>query len=177
MNFIVNFIDVQTLKNHSKNGLVSSGTQISCSGAPPPPAPIPPYPSWSRFMTWRLIVTASLTTCLLSLIILPFNYFAPALPPALPPPPIDDMVSLSEMIGHCTFVKTDFRWFSLWPRSQSSGKQSKFCDITRLSDFFWGKIKRINWINVIFYPDEQISESVGPKTFFSKKWNTLLFTF
>ena len=64
-----------------------------------------PRPSpWSRFKTCGLTDPGSFFE---ALIILHVNYFYPL--------PIDDIVSLSDMICHCTFVKTDFRWLPFWP--------------------------------------------------------------
>ena len=77
--------------------------------APPPPPhpPAPPLHPWSWFMTcrgwsWqrlRLVWDSYYFPCLLLLC----------------PLQIDDMVSPSYVICHCTFVKICFRWLSIWP--------------------------------------------------------------
>ena len=55
---------------------------------------------------WRLADPESFFDLSESLIILPVNYFCPL--------QIDDIVSISDMICHCMFVKTGFSVIAMW---------------------------------------------------------------
>ena len=64
-----------------------------------------PPPPWFMTCGGYLILIDSLT--FEAPIPLPVKYICPF--------PIDGIVSLSDMISHCAFVKTGFRRLSLWP--------------------------------------------------------------